>query len=158
MRDPTTWQIGLVAVLVFAGVSLFFEPYSPYQNYLQSYKMGSDYREVDIVHKTKISSRSVSTLCFCQIVQKTCQIVQKKFIPLYLIHYFMYIIYITYLAHLFSMSTRIQLIEFIENYNKNFVEPNTKFPIGNSWVVLTKENRNTSLDFITYEPAICIII
>ncbi len=36
VREPTTWQIGLVTVLVFAGVSLFFEPYSPYQNYLQS--------------------------------------------------------------------------------------------------------------------------
>ena len=120
--------------------------------------MGSDYRKVDIVHETKISSRNVSTLYFCQIVQITFRIIQKQLIPLYLIHYFMYIIYITYLAHLFNMSTRIQLIEFIENYKKNVVKSNTKFPVGNSWVVLTKENRNTSLDFITYEPVICIII
>ena len=120
--------------------------------------MESDYRKVDVVHKTKISSRSISTLCFCQIVQITCRIIQKQFITLYLTHYFMYIICITYLAHLCNISTRIRLIEFIENYKKNVVEPNTKFPIGNSWVVLTKENRNTSLDFITYEPVICIII
>ena len=31
-------------------------------------------------------------------------------------------------------------------------------PIGNSWLVLTKESRNTSLESMTYEPVICIVI
>ena len=49
VRDPMTWRIGLVAVLAFAGVSLFFELYSPYQNCLQSLKSReiSDYLKIN---------------------------------------------------------------------------------------------------------------
>lgn len=41
---------------------------------------------------------------------------------------------------------------------RNSIEPNTKVTVGKSWVLLTKEAKNTSLEFITYEPVICIII
>jgi len=56
------------------------------------------------------------------------------------------------------MHTRNELIEFIHDYTRNSVEPNTKVTVGKSWVLLTKEAKNTSLEFITYEPVICIII
>ena len=56
------------------------------------------------------------------------------------------------------MHTRNELIEFIHDYTRNSVEPNTKVAVGKSWVLLTKEAKNTSLEFITYEPVICIII
>jgi hypothetical protein len=51
-----------------------------------------------------------------------------------------------------------ELIEFICKLSTNAIEYNAKVPIGNSWVLVAKESRNTSLDFITYEPVICIII
>lgn len=56
------------------------------------------------------------------------------------------------------MHTRNELIEFIHDYTRNSIEPNTKVTVGKSWVLLTKEAKNTSLEFITYEPVICIII
>ena len=56
------------------------------------------------------------------------------------------------------MHTRNELIEFIHDYMRNSIEPNTKVTVGKSWVLLTKEAKNTSLEFITYEPVICIII
>jgi AraC-like DNA-binding protein len=56
------------------------------------------------------------------------------------------------------MNKKNELIEFICKLSINTFEYNTKVPIGNSWVLLAKENRNKSLDFITYEPVICIII
>ena len=56
------------------------------------------------------------------------------------------------------MHTRNELIEFIHDYTRNSIEPNTKVTVGKSWALLTKEAKNTSLEFITYEPVICIII
>jgi len=56
------------------------------------------------------------------------------------------------------MHTRNELIEFIHDYTRYSIEPNTKVTVGKSWVLLTKEAKNTSLEFITYEPVICIII
>ena len=56
------------------------------------------------------------------------------------------------------MNRTNELIDFIYQLSKSLIEYNAKVPIGNSWLVLTKESRNTSLEFITYEPVICIII
>ena len=56
------------------------------------------------------------------------------------------------------MNKKNELIEFICKLSTNAIEYNAKVPIGNSWVLVAKESRNTSLDFITYEPVICIII
>ena len=56
------------------------------------------------------------------------------------------------------MHTRNELIEFIHDYTRNSIEPNTKVTVGKSWALLTKEAKNTSLEFITYEPVICIIV
>jgi hypothetical protein len=51
VRDPMTWRIGLVAVLAFAGVSLFFELYSPYQNCLKVVNVNSDYGKIGTCSK-----------------------------------------------------------------------------------------------------------
>lgn len=56
------------------------------------------------------------------------------------------------------MSVRNKLIEFIHDYTSNAVEPNTTVTVGPSWVLLIKEANNTSLEFLTYEPVICIIV
>ena len=56
------------------------------------------------------------------------------------------------------MNRTNELVDFICQLSKKSIEYNAKVPIGNSWLVLTKESRNTSLEFITYEPVICIII
>ena len=56
------------------------------------------------------------------------------------------------------MNRTNELVDFICQLSKKSIEYNAKVPIGNSWVLVAKESRNTSLDFITYEPVICIII
>ena len=56
------------------------------------------------------------------------------------------------------MSTRNAIVKFIHQHTSRAVESDTKFTIGKSWVLLTKEANNTSLEFRTYEPVICLIV
>jgi AraC-like DNA-binding protein len=56
------------------------------------------------------------------------------------------------------MIKKTELTEFVLSYLTNSCETETKLSIGSSWVLLSKEVRNTSLDFKTYEPVICIIV
>jgi len=56
------------------------------------------------------------------------------------------------------MSTRNAIVKFILQYTNRAVESDTKFTLGKSWVLITKEANNTSLEFRTYEPVICLIV
>ena len=56
------------------------------------------------------------------------------------------------------MIKKTELTEFVLSYLTNSCETETKLSIGSSWVLLSKEVRNTALDFKTYEPVICIIV